>query len=281
MAIDIFDQGYSDHVVFDRIVDADRTITLARQAADKAEAAGQLDKAAKLREKADYLEQILHNTQTPDYSDEPDGTPPAGGESEIDSASNQVKPETVDKTVTQNTTANTASTSGTTAENSSAVEEPETKTVTDDTKLPQDIQHIDDHTGSHADGTNNQDNGGGAGGSSSASSSSGKSGKSSGGAKDGESDSDETEEDEDEGGGDGDGESANQANGSGKGGQSTSNDVDPFRTSLGGGQGQQLTPEEELEAIIRRLSRLTGDARKGADRGLQDFFNQISGGDSL
>ena len=60
MATDIFDKGFSDHVVFDRIVDVDRTITLARQAADKAEAAGQHEKAAKLREKADYLEEILN-----------------------------------------------------------------------------------------------------------------------------------------------------------------------------------------------------------------------------
>ena len=278
MAIDIFDQGYSDHVVFDRIVDADRTITLARQAADKAEAAGQLDKAAKLREKADYLEQILQNTQMPDYSDEPDGTPPVGGDSGNDSTNNQTNPNPVDKTATQGQAAKTATTTGTASENSDTLEEPEVNTTTDSHKLPQDIQHIDDQTGSHADGTNKQDaNGGGAGGNgSNTGSSSGKSGKGPSGTKSGESDGDGTEDAEGEGDGDG-----NQANGSGKGGQSMSKEVDPFRTSLGGGAGQQLTPEEELEAIIKRLSSLTGDARKGADRGLQDFFNQISGGDSL
>jgi hypothetical protein len=112
-----------------------------------------------------------------------------------------------------------------------------------DLKKPDDIADLDSHNGKHSDGTNKNDMGGPKGGSGGASGS----------------------------GGDG--------KGKGKG---SNKEFDPFKASLEqGAQGQQITPEQELEAIIKRLAGLTGEAKKGADRGLQDFFNQITGGGSL
>ena len=70
MAIEIPKNIVSDHVVFDRIVDADRTIRLAREAAEEAAAAGKQDVADMLNAKADALEKILLATQQPDYEDD-------------------------------------------------------------------------------------------------------------------------------------------------------------------------------------------------------------------
>jgi hypothetical protein len=247
MAIDIFDQGFSDHVVFDRIVDCDRTITLARQAADKAEENGQLEKAAALRAKADYLEEILQNTQNPDYSDEdPEGEPPessgdSGSQAGTQNNNENNEPKSSEE---EKDEANASSSKESEEENQDSSKDSGSGAEEAELKKPEDIADLDSHNGKHGDGTNKTGGGGPSGGS--------------------------------EGGAPSDG-------GSGKGkGKGSSKELDPFRTSLGqGSQGQQLTPEQELEAIIKRLAGLTGEAKKGADRGLQDFFNQITGGGSL
>lgn len=246
MAIDIFDQGFSDHVVFDRIVDCDRTITLARQAADKAEENGQPEKAAALRAKADYLEEILQNTQNPDYSDEdPVGEPPesSGDSDDQTGAQDNKENNESESSDDEKEDASTASSKESTEENQDSSEDSGSGTEETDLKKPDDIADLDSHNGKHSDGTNKTDVGGPKGGSGGASGS----------------------------GGDG--------KGKGKG---SNKEFDPFKASLEqGAQGQQITPEQELEAIIKRLAGLTGEAKKGADRGLQDFFNQITGGGSL
>jgi hypothetical protein len=249
MAIDIFDQGFSDHVVFDRIVDCDRTITLARQAADKAEENGQLEKAAALRAKADYLEEILQNTQNPDYSDEdPEGEPPespgdSGNQTDAQNNNDKSGPES---SAEEEEEANASGSNNSAEENQNPPEDSGSGAQEDELKKPDDIADLDSHNGKHGDGTNKTGGGG-------------PSGNSEGSASSGDN------------------------NGSGKGkGKGSNKEFDPFKTSLGqGSQGQQITPEQELEAIIKRLAGLTGEAKKGADRGLQDFFNQITGGGSL
>ena len=251
MAIDIFDQGFSDHVVFDRIVDCDRTITLARQAADKAEENGQLEKAAALRAKADYLEEILQNTQNPDYSDEdPEGEPPesqgdSGNQTGVQNDNGESGPES---SAEEKEEANASSSEKPADENQDSSKDSGSSAEEAELKKPEDIADLDSHNGKHGDSTNKAGGGG-------------PSGDSEGNASD----------------------SSNSSSGKGKGkGKGSSKEFDPFKTSLGqGSQGQQITPEQELEAIIKRLAGLTGEAKKGADRGLQDFFNQITGGGSL
>ena len=174
MATDIFDKGFSDHVVFDRIVDVDRTITLARQAADEAEKRGQPEKAAKLREKADYLEEILNNTQNPDYSDEEEGTPPAqsnGGEGVgkgKDSGQGN-KSDTGDNDTGEGEEEKDSEEPDTTGKGSGR-EEKEEKEEGDgegsgsggggEEKQPEDIANLDQSNGKHASGTNQHQGGG-------------------------------------------------------------------------------------------------------------------------
>jgi hypothetical protein len=43
------------------------------------------------------------------------------------------------------------------------------------------------------------------------------------------------------------------------------------------GQQQQLTPEEILAAVIKRLNGLGGNAKAGADRALRKLFDQLGG----
>lgn len=260
MATDIFDKGFSDHVVFDRIVDVDRTITLARQAADEAEKKGQPEKAAKLREKADYLEEILNNTQNPDYSDEEESTPPAqstGGEGAgAAKASGQgKKSETGDSDSEEEKDSNEPDAAG----NGSGGEENEEKdegegsgSGGDAEKQPEDIANLDQNNGKHASGTNQHQGGG-------------PSGAGQGG-----------------GGSSGANSPQNQGQGQGKG-KGQSQELDPFRVSSSKQQGNQKQPtkEEILAAIIKKLSGLSGEAKKGADKALQDYFNDVSGGGTL
>lgn len=260
MATDIFDRGFSDHVVFDRIVDVDRTITLARQAADEAEKRGQPEKAAKLREKADYLEEILNNTQNPDYSDEEEGTPPeqsSGGEGTGKAeAPDQGKKSDTDDSDAEEGEEEKDSKEPDATGNGSGEEEKEEKDESEgsgsgggEEKQPEDIANLDQNNGKHASGTNQHQGGGPAGG--------------------------------DMGGGAGSN-SQNQGQGQGKG-KGQDQELDPFRVSSSRQQGNQKQPtkEEILAAIIKKLSGLSGEAKKGADRALQDYFNNVSGGGTL
>lgn len=261
MATDIFDRGFSDHVVFDRIVDVDRTITLARQAADEAEKRGQSEKAAKLREKADYLEEILNNTQNPDYSDEEEGTPPEqsnGGEGTgKGKASGQGEKSDTDDNDAEEGEEEKDSKGSDAAGNDSGEEEKEEKDESEgsgsgggDTKQPEDIANLDQNNGKHASGTNQHQGGGPSG--------------------------------NDQGGGAGTNNPQNQGQGQGKG-KGQNQELDPFRVSSSRQPGNQKQPtkEEILAAIIKRLSGLSGEAKKGADRALQDYFNDVSGGGTL
>ena len=263
MATDIFDKGFSDHVVFDRIVDADRTITLARQAADEAEKKGQPEKAAKLREKADYLEEILNNTQNPDYSDEEEGTPPEqsnGGEGVGNGKdSGQGKKSDAGDNGSGSGEGEKDSNEPGTAGNGSGEEENEEKGEGSgsgsggEQKQPEDIANLDQNNGKHASGTN-QHQGGGPSGNDQGEGSQGSSANN----------------------------PQNQGQGQGKG-QGQNQELDPFRVSSSRQQGNQKQPtkEEILAAIIKKLSGLSGDAKKGADRALQDYFNNVSGGGTL
>jgi hypothetical protein len=232
MATDIFDKPFSDHVVFDRIVDADRNIALARQAADKAEAEGKPEKAAVLRAKADHLEALLNATQQPTY-DDVDEDPPQGsgssGDSGNDSGNQQGKGDQ-DEDQGQDSTE----------------DDPTQGDRSGDGKTPEDILNIDQHSGSHASGTlkNNQGGGGSAGGD----------------------------------GGDGGSGSASSQNQSNKS-KSKQKELDPFRRSLGGNsqQGEQPDPQQILDAVIKRLSRLSGNAKVGADKALQQLFDELGG----
>ena len=259
MATDIFDKGFSDHVVFDRIVDVDRTIILARQAADKAEAAGQPEKAAKLREKADYLEEILNNTQNPDYSDEEEGTPPSSQDAgdRGGTSKSSGKNSGQDGSAAEEPDESEGTDNGDTEENEETdSQEGGSGSGNEEQKQPEDIADLDQHNGSHASGTNQHKGGG-------------PSGGSDGGGGGSESNSGESNP-------------KNQGKGQGKG-NGQNQELDPFRVKKVQGQSQQKQPtkEEILAAIIKRLSGLSGDAKKGADRALQDYFNDISGGGSL
>lgn len=231
MATDIFDRSVSDHVVFDRIVDVDRTITLARQAADEAEKRGQSDKAAKLRAKADYLEEILNNTQDPDYSDEEESIPPEQSNAgEGDSGAGEGEEESEEEK-----------------------DEGEGSGSDDEEKQPEDIDNLDQSNDIYAAGTNQHQGGG-------------PSGDSQGGGR----------------GGFGNNKPKNQGNGQSKG-KGQNKELDPFRVSSNRQQGNQKQPtkEEILDAIIKKLSGLSGEAKKGADKALQDYFNNVSGGGTL
>lgn len=267
MATDIFDRGFSDHVVFDRIVDVDRTITLARQAADEAEKRGQPEKAAKLREKADYLEEILNNTQNPDYSDEEEGTPPEqsnGGEGTgKGKASGQGEKSDTGDNDAEEGEEEKDSKEPAAAGNGSGGEEKEEKDEGEGSgsggdageKQPEDIANLDQSNGKHASGTNQHQGGG-------------PSGNSQGGG----------------GGSQGSGTNNPQNQGQGQGkGQGQNQELDPFRVSSSRQPGNQKQPtkEEILAAIIKKLSGLSGEAKKGADRALQDYFNNVSGGGTL
>lgn len=266
MATDIFDRGFSDHVVFDRIVDVDRTITLARQAADEAEKRGQSDKAAKLREKADYLEEILNNTQNPDYSDEEEGTPPEqsnGGEGTgKGKASGQgEKSDTGDNDAEEGEEEKDSKESDAAGNGSGEEEKDEDEGEGSgsggggEEKQPEDIANLDQSNGKHASGTNQHQGGG--------PSSNGQGGG--GGSQ-----------------GSGTNNPQNQGQGQGKG-QGQNQELDPFRVSSSRQPGNQKQPtkEEILAAIIKKLSSLSGEAKKGADRALQDYFNNVSGGGTL
>lgn len=285
MATDIFDRGFSDHVVFDRIVDVDRTITLARQAADEAEKRGQPEKAAKLREKADYLEEILNNTQNPDYSDEEEGTPPEqsnGGEGAGKGKdSGQGKKSDTSNNDTGEGEEEKDSKEPDTTGNGSGGEENKEKgegegegsdSGSGAAKQPEDIANLDQSNGKHASGTNQHQGGGpsgnsqGNGGSSNSQSSGGSQGNQGNQGNQGS----------------GTNNPQNQGQGQGKG-QGQNQELDPFRVSSSRQQGNQKQPtkEEILAAIIKKLSSLSGEAKKGADRALQDYFNNVSGGGTL
>ena len=277
----IFDQGFSNEVVFDRVVDTERTISLARQAADKAEASGQNDRANKLRAKADHLEQILQNTLQNDAG-------LGAGDAEQDDSDN-----TPDKQETRKADSNAASAENNPADSNADEEEDsesaKKNTSSGNTKKPDDLDNL--NTASDHDGFG--DGSGGA--SKPEESDEGNGNSASGDGADGNNNSSNSDADSDEEEGNGDSkdtENKNSNNADGDSGEKKdskskgtgrSRDIDPFRLSAGNsrGQSQQVTPEEELEAIIRRLSKLTGKAKAGADRGLQDFFSEITGGDSL
>lgn len=268
MATDIFDRGFSDHVVFDRIVDVDRTITLARQAADAAEKKGQHEKAEKLREKADYLEEILNNTQNPDYSDEDEGTPPAnsseGNGNGKSKASGQGEKSNTDKGDSgegeeEKEEKDSEESKGSGGGNEGGEEEKEESgedSGSGGEKQPEDISDLDSHNGKHASGTNQHQGGG-------------PSGNGAGGGGGGSQ-------------GSGSNNPQNQGQGQGKG-QGQNQELDPFRVSSSKQPGNQKQPtkEEILAAIIKKLSGLSGEAKKGADRALQDYFNNVSGGGTL
>ena len=243
MAIELPRNTVADHVVFDRIVDADRTITLARQAADKAEAAGKQDVADKLRAKADALEKVLLATQHPEYDDEeetpPVGTegegPQDGGEQDGGQQNQPQQPQDTDQ--------------GDESQQSNGGDESEGQTDAgnEEGKTPEDIANMDQHNGTHSSGT--QQIGGG-----------GPNGNAGGGS----------------GGSNGNSKSSQSNKQQSKGGQK---ELDPFRLQLGNGNGQQKqpTPEEIMAAVIKRLNGLSGNAKAGADRALRKLFDELGG----
>jgi hypothetical protein len=267
MATEIFDKPINDHAVFDRIVDADRTITLARQAADKAEAEGKADKAAVLRAKADHLEQILQATQQPDYEDEiesvgqgPDATGGSGGDSgqqgtqdgkggnSNDSGQAPGSNDNDTKNGSGSSDAQGTGDSSETPDDSTKGQDSSGGGDASDNKTPDDISNIDQNNGSHEGGTNKSNQGGPSGGASGGSGGSGGQGQSQNG-------------------------NSNSSNNKQK-------ELDPFRRSLGGQgqQGDQPTPQQILDAVIKRLSRLSGNAKVGADRALRQLYDQLSDG---
>jgi hypothetical protein len=249
MAIELPRNTVADHVVFDRIVDADRTITLARQAADKAEADGKQEVADKLRAKADALEKVLLATQHPEYDDEEE-TPPVGtegegtqgGSSQNGGQQNQPQqPQDPDQGDRQ-------SDEGPQSDEEGDSEDQAGGGGNEEGTTPEDIANMDQHNGTHSSGT--QQIGGG-----------GPSGNS--------------------GGGNGSGGQSNSKGGQSnkqqsKGGQK---ELDPFRLQQGNGNGQQNqpTPEEIMAAVIKRLNGLGGNAKAGADRALRKLFDELGG----
>lgn len=249
MSIEIPRNIVADHVVFDRIVDADRTIQLAREAAEEAAAAGKQDVADMLNAKADALEKILLATQHPDYSDEeePAGSGDEGtgkgnnsGSDQQDDNEGDAENDTSDKDKSENGNGGQGENGDPEAENGGQGEngDPEAE---NGGKTPEDIANLS-NVSDHSDGTQHI-----------GPSSGGGSGKSSG-------------SDSGSGGG--------GASGNGKG-----KDFDPFRMKKGegGGQQKQPTPEEILAAVIKRLKGLSGNAKTGADRALRKLFDELGG----
>jgi hypothetical protein len=270
MATSIFDKPFSDHVVFDRIVDADRNIALARQAADKAEADGKPDKAAVLRAKADQLEALLNATKQPTYDDvdetesqgpDPTKTPTDDGQQGKggDGSGNGQAP---DKNQDQSGNSGNGSTDGAgQAAGQGQDQGASAQERTGSGKTPDDISNIDQNSGSHANGTLKNDQGGPGSSSGSGSGSGGSGGNSQG-------------QNQNNNGG--------NSNGSGKS-TSKQKELDPFRRSLGGNnqQGEQPTPQQILDAIIKRLSGLSGNAKVGADRALQQLYDELGGSGAI
>lgn len=257
MAIDIPRNTVADHVVFDRIVDADRTIKIAREAAAVAAAAGKQDVADKLNEKADALEKILLATQHPDYEDEEE--PPVGSSSDEDegsgnsgnnpqnSGNNKEDGNQTDSEEEQGEQSGTGGGSNSDPQDSKSQD----SGSGEEGKTPEDIANMDQHNGTHASGTQQI----GPSGSGSGSNGSGSSGGS---------------------GGQGENSGAENSSNKQKGGQK---ELDPFRLQLGQGNGQQEQPtkEEILAAVIKRLNSLGGNAKAGADRALRKLFDELGG----
>lgn len=247
MAIELPRNTVADHVVFDRIVDADRTITLARQAADKAEADGKQEVADKLRAKADALEKVLLATQHPEYDDEEE-TPTVGTEGEgtqgggAQDGGQQNQPQQPQDT-DQGDEGQQSDGDGDSKGQAGGGNE--------EGKTPEDIANMDQHNGTHSSGTQQIGGGGPSGGH-------GGGGGSSSNGSNGNSKSSPSNQ---------------QQN---KGGQK---ELDPFRLQQGNGKGQQKqpTPEEIMAAIIKRLNGLGGNAKAGADRALRKLFDDLGG----
>lgn len=247
MAIEIPKNIVSDHVVFDRIVDADRTIKLAREAAAEAVAAGKQDVADMLNAKADALEKILLATQQPDYEDEEDPPPVSDTGDDNKGTQNEEEPsdndnETVDDAAVNGGDNSTSDAEGKDSSNSNSGESGNEQ----EEKTPEDIADLNKHNGNHAAGTKSIGP------------------KGSGGAGSGEADT-------------GDKGESREASGKSKS-NSSSKELDPFRMRQGGmGNGKQPTPEEILAAVIKRLNGLDGNAKTGADRALRKLFDELGG----
>ena len=250
MAINIQNNTVADHIVFDRIVDADRTITLARAAAEKAEAAGKQDTADKLRAKADALEKILLATQQPDYEDEEEDPPQnvggggSGDQGQGGSNNNENDGSDSEQDSDDGNGSETDDSDGSDEQSNNG-----SGAGDDNEKTPEDIAKMNNGGGGMKDHSSNTQKIG--------------PGGSSGGA-------------DANGGGSGSGSGSGSSNNQKK---NQSKELDPFKKANGnnGQQSKQPTPEEIMAAVIKRLSELGGNAKAGADRALKQLFGEMGG----
>lgn len=264
---DVFSHGYSSEVVFDRKADVERTRQRALQAAEKAEQQGLTDKADRLRAEVAYLDEILAATNADPWQASTsagngggDGTGTNDDESATDKVATQKEIDQSNKAAQKAAEADGDSDDGSDSDdqNSDSNDESDSQGNGGDDKEDSD----DTGKGKGNSGTDdiaNLDNGSGVGGGKV-----GDKGASDGGSSGGS-------------GGKG-GSTGGSASGSGKG-SSGDGEIDPFSRGMGGGgiPASQVSPEQEFEAIIKRIKGLTGNARVGAERALRDYYNSIGG----
>lgn len=266
----IFAQGLSPEVVFDRKADAERTRQRALKAAEKAEQQGMLDKAERLRQEAGRLSEIIAATNVDPW--ETLDTDEDGMEDDAKQATHQEveqSDENAEKAAKAPGSSDEVDLDSDDSESDDSKSQLDSESEADGEESDEESEKADktDDSQEKSDGEGNKKNADdidnledGNGGQSHGSSQSGQSednhgssqGSNTGGGKQGKS-----------------GQSSSKGN---------SKEFDPFgRMQLSNGQGEQITPEQELEAIIKRLSELQGNAKAGADRALRDYFDQIGG----
>lgn len=262
---DVFSHGYSSEVVFDRKADVERTRQRALQAAEKAEQQGLTDKADRLRAEAAYLDEILAATSADPWQSGTsagngggDGTGTDDDEGKADKVATQKEIDQSNKAAQKAAEADGDSDDGSGSDDQNSDSNDDSDSQGNGSGDKEDGDDTGKGKGnSGTDDIANLDNGSGVGGGKVGDKSASDGGSSGGGGKGGS--------------------AGGSASGSSKG-SSSDGEIDPFSRGMGGGiPASQVSPEQEFEAIIKRIKGLTGNARVGAERALRDYYNSIGG----
>ena len=270
---DVFSHSYSSEVVFDRKADVERTRQRALQAAEKAEQQGLTDKADRLRAEAAYLDEILAATSADPWQSGTsagngggDGTGANDDEGNADKVATQKEIDQSNKAAQKAAEADGDSDSDSGPDSDSNDQNSDSNDDSDSQGNDSGDSTEDNDTGkgkgnNGTDDIANLDNGSGIGGGKGASSNSNSGGSGKGGSGS-------------PSGGTGSSSGNGSSNSSSDGGE-----IDPFSRGMGDGgvPANQVSPEQEFEAIIKRIKGLTGSARVGAERALRDYYNSIGG----
>jgi len=301
-ASDFFKQNLDPAKLSDRINQVKRTRDLAREAADSAEANGNAEAAAKLRADADMLQQLLDDTaEGGNITSNNDEASSTNGSNDAESEGSSS-----DRDLDSNDSDQTGNSSG---NNKSSDDEDDEEDDEEDFDDEADEDFEDDDEGLDSDDSEEDEDG-------SETSGEDDSDEDSDEDSDNETDASGNSEDEDEDNDEDEDEKETSGTSTGDGEDSGSEDEkeaedeeeddsygrpkvkdkkilqNPFKSaqiptklpkdlqaSLDAGE---LEIESEVDAIVRILSKLTGEARRGAEQALRDAFkNKNSWGEEI